>query len=463
MKIVFLVYDNDSSVNEFPLGIGYLVSALREAGFEDQDIYVYNMDVYHYSNEELSHYLKVNEFDVVCIGMIAGYWQYNQLKRMMKVLNHLKNKPTVILGGYMFTPEPEFFMRKFKADYVVLGEGEKIFTQLVKNLCNRQSTDNIHGIAFWSGGKIRINKRQRPIQDLDSIPFPAWDKFPIENYITKVRIRGDLAQRSMPVLTSRGCLYKCTFCYRMEKGYRKRSLDSVMEECRFLIKNYHVNAICFRDELLMSTPDRTVEFAERIIKEKLNIKFDIDGRLNAARPDVLNILKRAGCVYINYGVESLDQDVLDQMNKNQTLEEIYLGISATVEAGINPGLNVIYGNIGDDRNTAFKIVEFLKRYNTYGELRTLKPVTPYPGSKLYYMAIEKGLLKNCEDFYENKHLNSDRLTCNFTNMSDHEVYEVLFEANSILINDHYQHVTKSQIEAHRKLYFDGDISFRGVR
>ena len=463
MRITFIIYDNDQSLNDFPLGVGYLISVLRKSGFQDQDIDVLSMDVYHYSDEALYAYLKKNSFDVICIGMIAGYWQYLQLKRIMHVVNSLKSRPVVIAGGFMFTPDPGFFMQKCGIDYIVLGEGEKAFPMLIKSISENNGVSHIPGLAFWENGKVGKTQRAKPIQDLDSIPFPAWGKFPIENYVTKVRIPAVRGQRSMPVLTSRGCLYKCTFCYRMEKGYRKRSLDSVMEECKRLIKDYHLNAICFRDELLMSTPDRTIEFGERIIKENLNINFDIDGRLNAAQPEVMKVLKRAGCVYINYGVESLDQNVLDNMNKKQTLGEIYRGISLTIEAGINPGLNVIFGNVGDSRDTAFKVVDFLKKYNTYGELRTLKPVTPYPGSELYNMAIKNGLIKDCEDFYENKHLNSDRLSCNFTDMSDEEFYNVMLEANVHLIKDHFEHVSENYIEAYKRLYFENDLTFRGVR
>ena len=463
MKITFIVYDNDSAVNDFPLGIGYLISSLRDSGFPDDDIHVYNMDVYHYSDEHMRQYLEKNDFGVVGIGLIAGYWQYRQLKRMIRVIDQLKNRPVIVLGGFMFTPDPAFFMRKFQVDFVVLGEGEKSFTELIRRIADHRGTDDIPGLASWNGGQIRITQRQAPIQHLDDIPFPAWDKFPINAYVPKVRIPAGRAQRSLPVISSRGCLYKCAFCYRMEKGYRKRSLDSIMEECKHLISTYHINSICFRDELLMSTADRAMEFAERIIKENLNIHFDIDGRLNAVSPDALKLLKKAGCVYINYGVESLDNRVLKNMNKRQTTDEIVRGVELTIQTGIHPGLNVIFGNVGDNRDNAFKVVEFLKKYNTYGELRTLKPVTPYPGSDLYYLALEKGLIKDCEDFYENKHLNSDRLSCNFTNMSGEEFYNVMLEANTILIKDHFEHISNMHIEAHRKLYMDGDINFRGVR
>lgn len=465
MRLSFLIYDNDKAINDFPLGIAYLISVMRQAGWKDENIDVYNIDVYHYSDDQLFEYLDSNQFDIIAIGMIAGYWQYRQIKRMFAAIDRLKKRPTIILGGFMFTPEPAYFMRKFKADYVVLGEGEGSLPPLLQCIADGHSPDEVPGVAYWVGGDVKINDRQKPIKDLDSIPFPAWDRFPIENYITKVRLPGVHSPRNMPVLTSRGCPYTCSFCYRLEKGYRMRSMDSVIEEVKRLIKDYNVNSICFRDELLMVSEKRTIEFAERILEENLNIKFDIDGRLRVAKqaPHVLELLARAGCVYINYGVESLDQNVLDAMNKFQTIEEIIDGVKATRAAGIDSGLNVLFGNIGDNHETAKKTVEFLREYDTYGEMRTLKPVTPYPGSPLYYTAIKKGLIKDCEDFYENKHLNSDLLAANFTEMPDSEIYDILYECNEILIGDYYKHKLDEDISAHKRLYYDRDTNFRGVR
>lgn len=465
MRISFLIHDHEKSLNDFPLGIAYLISVLRQNGWNDKDIDVYNMDVFHYSDEQLLEYLGSNRFDVVCIGMMAGYWQFKQLTRMIGVIDRLKIRPTVMLGGFMFSPEPEYFMRKFGADYVVMGEGEAILPRLLDTIASGAKPKDVDGVAWWNGDEVVVNPRAKAVKDLDTIPLPAWDRFPIEAYITKGRLPGIRAPRCMPILSSRGCPYTCTFCYRLEKGYRMRSMDNVVEEIKRLKKDYNINSISFRDELLMVSEKRTVEFAERILSENLNIKFDIDGRLRVAKqaPHVLTLLAKAGCVYINYGVESLDQTVLDNMNKFQTIDEIIEGVKATREAGIHSGLNVIFGNVGDNRETAMKTVAFLREYDTYGEMRTLKPVSPYPGAPLYHTAIQKGLIKDCADFYENKHLNSDMITANFTDMTDEEFYSVLNDCNAMLVGDYFEHKKAAALKAHEDVYLRGDTSFRGVR
>ena len=213
----------------------------------------------------------------------------------------------------------------------------------------------------------------------------------------------------------------------------------------------------------MATVGRVTEFCERLLKENVKIQWDCNGRLNTAKPEVIQLMKKTGCVYINYGIESLDQNVLNLMNKHQTVEEIIKGIEATLAAGINPGFNILFNNLGDNAETLKKGVDFLLKYNTYSEMRTIKPVTPYPGSDLYYYAIKKGMLEGPEDFYERKHLNSDRLAVNFTELPEEEVYRLLFEANKILVEDHFRHLAQKGVEAHRRLYFESDYSFRGVR
>src|SRR3990170_562092 len=118
----------------------------------------------------------------------------------------------------------------------------------------------------------------------------------------------------------------------------------------------------------------------------------------------------------------MDDQVLKNMQKALTTKLIIKGIEATLSAGISPGLNILFGNIGDNKETLNKGVEFLLKYDDGAQLRTIRPVTPYPGSPLYYYAMEKDLLRDCEDFYENKHVNSDLVAINFTDLSDDEFH-----------------------------------------
>jgi radical SAM superfamily enzyme YgiQ (UPF0313 family) len=213
----------------------------------------------------------------------------------------------------------------------------------------------------------------------------------------------------------------------------------------------------------MSSVERTVSLCESFIKHELNIKWDCNGRLNYAKPDVLKVMKRSGCVFINYGIEAMDDQILKNMNKALTIAQIIKGIEATLAENISPGFNIIFGNIGENRETLRKGVEFLLKYDDGAQMRTIRPVTPYPGSPLFYEAIKRGLLKDTEDFYEHKHLNSDLLAVNFTNMTDDEFHKALLEANTCLIKNYFEKKLKMQISQAQKLYLEKDATFRGFR
>jgi len=252
-------------------------------------------------------------------------------------------------------------------------------------------------------------------------------------------------------------------CYRMVKGIRLRNVQSIIDEIKLLQKNYGITYINFSDELTMSSKARMYELCNAILKNNLKIKWRCEGRLNYADKDILTIMKKAGCVFVNYGIESLDNQVLKNMNKNLTVDQIYKGIENTLKIGISPGLNIIWGNIGDNAQTLKKSVDFLLKYDDCAQLRTIRPVTPYPGSPLYYYAIEKGLLKGIKDFYENKHVNSDLLCVNFTDIPDDRFHYLLCQANIKLLRNYYsKHLTKS-IETAIKLYQEKDVNFRGFR
>lgn len=459
MRILILVLDKESHINFFPLGAAYLVAAIRAHGYKD--ITVFNQEVYHYSNKEAIKFIEEGNFDVLGVGFY-GYQQFRQADKFFALAKSLCKRPITIIGGHGPSAAPEYFMDKFGVDIVVMGEGERVLCNLLDALSAKKDLSKIAGIAYRQDGKISINESQRLVTDIDSIPFPAWDMFPMEHYVLEKHIAAEHTDRCFPVLASRGCIYHCNFCYRMYKGYRLRSIENVIEEIRRLKIDYGVNHITFADENLMSTEKYAIRFAEGMIKANLDVKWNCMGRLKVALPHVLKAMKEAGCRYINYGIESLDQNVLDLMNKEQKVEEAYNGVENTIKAGLYPGLNIIWGNLGDSAGSLQKGVEFLKKYNAVIQLRTIKPVTPYPGTRLFEIAVERGLLKNVDDFYK-KYLNSDRMTVNFTDIADNEFYQLLFEANKEVISDYYTKVANRNIEGFRKCYFDYDVSFRGPR
>lgn len=459
MKILLVVYDNDSYISWFPQGLAYIASVCRNAGHE---VEIYSQDIYHWDESKLTDTLNKESYDLIGVSVIGGYYQYKKLLKISKAINQSKNRPFYVIGGHGPAPEPEYFLEKTKADVVVIGEGEVTILELLEAIKSKSSLQAVDGIAFMESGKC-IQTPKRSLIEIDSIPFPAWDLFPMDHYALLRMPHIKNSERCMPVLSGRGCTFKCNFCYRMDEGFRARSVESIIEEIEILKKDYNISYIAFSDELLMSSEKRTIEICEGFIKAKLNIKWDCNGRLNYAKPDVLGIMKKAGCVFINYGIESMDERALRVMNKALTVKQIISGIENTLASGISPGYNIIFGNIGENAESLRLGVEFLLKYDDHSQMRTIRPVTPYPGSPLYYYAVDNGLLKDCEDFYENKHINSDLLSVNFTDMDDDEFHRLLYEANKTLIEKYFSAQVTKALDSAEKLYFQKNASFRGFR
>ena len=460
MRILLVIYDNDSYISWFPQGLAYIASVYKKAGHE---VVIYNQDVYHYPEEHLTEYLKKNRFDIVGVSVIAGYYQYRKLLKISDAINGVPNRPFYIIGGHGPAPEPEYFLKKTRADLVVIGEGEKTALEIIEALESKKKFSEVKGIAYLENDRLVKTPAQPLIQNLDDIPLPAYELFPMDHYalLRMPHIKNN--ERCIPILSGRGCTFKCNFCYRMDKGFRPRRTEAIIEEISLLKKDYQVHYIAFADELLMSSATRTIELCQAFINAKLNIQWDCNGRLNFAKPEILRLMKEAGCVFINYGIEAVDDRVLRNMNKKLTVKEIMTGIGNTLASGISPGFNIIFGNIGDTKETLEKGVEFLLKYDDHAQLRTIRPVTPYPGSPLYYHAIEKGLLKDVEDFYKDKHINSDLLAVNFTDMTDEEFHRVLLEANKRLLTHYYNSQREEMTRVAEDLYLNRNASFRGFR
>lgn len=464
MKILMVAYDNDSYITWFPQGLAYLASAARNAGHE---VEIYQQDIFHWPDSHLTEYLDKNHFDVVEVSVIGGYYQYHKLLSISAAINASKNRSNLkyTIGGHGPAAAPEYFLRKTKADVVGIGEGEITFVELLDAFAGKRSLESVDGIAYFDpeGGRYIRTKARELIQDIDEIAWPAYDLFDM-TYYTLLRlpnIKGN--ERAIPVLSGRGCIFQCNFCYRLDKGFRPRSAKSIIEEVEFLKKEYNVKYIAFSDELLMSSRERTLELCQAFIDAELNVKWDCNGRLNFADIDVLSKMKEAGCVFINYGIESLDNETLKVMHKGLTRDMIIRGVENTLKVGISPGLNIIYGNINEPLSAIDDAVEFLLKYDDHSQMRTIRPVTPYPGSELFEYAIEHHLIEDVADFYENKHVNSDLLSVNFTQYTDDEVYSALYNANMRLIK-RYQEIQAEKAERTcADLYLNRNASFRGFR
>lgn len=425
MRALIIIYDNASHIHWFPLGAAYVASWMRER--EGFSVSVFHQDRNHIPDEVITAHLDQTHYDVVALGFCGGYYQYRKAKAISAAVNASKNRPhfQYILGGHGPAADPGHFTEVMGCDRVVVGDYE---------------------------GETEI----------DQIPEPAYDLFPMSYYRLVRFANTGPADFVMPVITSRGCPYRCSFCYRMTGGIRLRSVEGIAAGLERLNRDYKINYVYFEDELTMVSAKRMAALCDMIDRLPFRMRWACSGRLNIVTPEMLERMKSTGCVFINYGVEALDDDVLRQMNKKLTVEQIHRSVAATVQCGISPGLNVMWGNPGDTLRSLYDAVEFVNRYSDNAQLRTIRPVTPYPGCDLFARAVAEGKLEGTADFYA-KHRNSDLATVQWTGLPDDEFHQHLERANNMLVRGYYMRECRDVEARHRRLYREGDVGFRGLR
>jgi radical SAM superfamily enzyme YgiQ (UPF0313 family) len=393
MKVLLVVYDNDAHIGFFPMATAAIAAQCSRNGI---DVDIYNQDIHHYQDEHLTGYLDAHHYDVVGLSFVGAYYPYRKAKAISKAINASTDRPYYVIGGHGPSPEPEYFLRLLGADAVVMGEGEETFVELVDALASGAALANMPGLAYRDGDEVVINQRRKPVSDIDDLPMPSYDLFPMEAY----RLRRDPAhvpgignRFSVQLLSGRGCKFSCNFCYRIDSGMRLRSSEAIIDEMNYLARRWDIRHFMFYDDLLMESDARTVDLCEAFIRHgPAGMTFTCQGRLNYANAEPLAAMKRAGCAYIYYGIESFNDDVLRTMRKALTTDDILRGVSNTRDAGIRFSPNIIFGNIGETREHLQNSVDFLLEHDDCAQLRAIKPVTPYPGSPIYDYAIAEGLL-----------------------------------------------------------------------
>lgn len=464
-NVLLIVHDVYQDFNNFPLPYGYLAAMLQKYNYS---VEVYCMDVFHYTNVQLEKKLLNSEYDIIGAGFMPARFE-ETIVGLCESVNKYKKKAWFFLGGSGPTPIPEYMLQRTKSDLVLMGEAEHSIVEVMDAKLGKRHLADIKGIAYWDGDQIRVNPRRPVFRDLDSLPWPAWDLFPMESYTQSWRMSGqDTDEKSCAIIANRGCTDTCSFCYRIEKGLRLRSLHEIIKEMKYLIAKYDITYFFFLEELSTFPRNRVFEF-ERLLKENnLKVKWICNSRSPLFDEEVALSLKRAGCVFVNIGFESVDQNVLDEMDKRATVEDNIKALQVANKVEIGIGLNFIWGFEHDTTETLWKNVEAIKTYSRFDQVRTIRPPGPYPGSPLYYRAIEKGIIKGPDDFFK-RFKNSDLITFNFTRYTTEEANAMLFEANKELVLHHFRNTTGDMeeanniIEGYHRLYFEGDYKFRGAR
>jgi len=313
-----------------------------------------------------------------------------------------------MVGGMVVTSQPDVVYDGLGADIAVIGEADETVVELMDAFAGKRDLSGVKGIMYRDEqtGELVTTPPRPLIQDIDSLPWPDYEGMEMDSF---VNLRGQTDDgglvfshhddpRMVPIMTSRGCPFKCTFCcYELvETQYRTRNLDDVMAEIEYLVDRFKINTLFIMDDLFSLKKTRMIEFCERI--RPMNLNWQCSIRVKPVDREMLTMMRDSGCKTVGYGIESASPDVLLSMKKKITLEDINETLKITNEVGLGFGGNLIFGDPAETQQT---VAESLKWYaeNPQNIIR-MSMVGFHPGTVIYRDALARGEIKDKIEYLE---------------------------------------------------------------
>lgn len=376
-RILFVIPSADSKFRDIALGIGYLAAVARE---QNHEIQIFDCNVSYGTMRKLEKNLR--DFRPDFVGLTSLTSNYHRAVNIINYIRKYHPQIQVIMGGPHVSFAYEEPLLNHGVDYVIRFEGEETLCELLDVITEGRDVEKVKGIAYCDKGKIRVTPPRPPLSNLDALPFPARDLFDVANYPVKERIT---------MLTSRGCVNHCAFCAstQVHKKYRQRSPGNLIEEIEMILHQYGSQLIQFVDDTFAADRKRIEDLCYRIMDRDLTFKWACEMRVNEADPDLLDLMKEAGCLGIFYGLESLTQSVLERVHKNTTVEQNHAAVQRTTERGMLTSVSFVIGLPGETAESFRKTIKFTENYDIFEVV--FSALVPFPGSAIAQSPHEYGI------------------------------------------------------------------------
>jgi radical SAM superfamily enzyme YgiQ (UPF0313 family) len=303
------------------------------------------------------------------------------------IARHLKEanpKLTIILGGAHATLLPEDTLaRTPEIDIVVRGEGEETIINLVQAIESEKPLDNIPGINYRRNSELVSTTSRYDNVDLDSLPFLAYHLLPWQKY--KPHPPHGRVLPFAAIVTSRGCPYRCAYCSKPIFGnkFRGQSPERVLEEIIYIKDKFGIREIAFYDDIFTLNKKRAIEIADGMLSKDLNMQWTCETRVNLVDKELLQKIKQAGCYAIAYGIESASPEILQNISKDISLEQVEKAVRISREAGLETIGYFMIGSPGETPETIDKTIQFAKKLKL--DFAQFSVTMPFPGTELYKM------------------------------------------------------------------------------
>ena len=412
-----------------PLGLGYLASVLDT---NDIPVEIIDMGALKWNDEDLLQEIQKDQPKIIGISFMT--LQVGAAESIASRIKNVMPKTLIIVGGPHVSAIPKETLEYKAFDFAIFGEGEFTILELVKKIfSNEKDYKSIQGIAFRKNETVVQNPPREFLRELDKLPFPAWHLLPLDRYFIR-GIGGDESKPTFAILSSRGCPNKCVFCDShsvFSNKFRFRSAENIFTEMIYLKEKYNASQFDFVDDTVTVNKKRMFDLCQLFIDSKNDFSWMCNARVSTVTYDLLKKMKEAGCVRIDFGVESGDPEVLRAIKKNITLDQIKNAHRWCKELNIAVSSFFMVGNPGETwesiQMTASLAAELKSDFPSVGI------ATPYPGTELYHMARNRNWLieTDWKKYMQSAYMNSNYKPIMRTDtMSAEEIMKAYYFLNS---------------------------------
>jgi len=312
-----------------------------------------------------------------------------------KLLKAVNPELKICLGGPHVNLYPTETLKQKNIDFVVYGEGERIFTRLAVSLeeygHDREKLKSINGLGWMDGDEAVVNPAQTELAELDELAFPARHLVDMGKYNHLI----SEGRQFFTIQATRGCPAACSFCDIRKTQFRCRSPENVVREVEELAAQ-GVDDLFFVDDTITIDKRNLAATLNLLIKRGMKINYKISARVDTINPELLQLLKRSGCYRIHYGIESATERHLKYLQKGQTPEKTERACQWTREAGIGFFAYMMIGIPHETREEMMQTVDFAKKIKP--DYAQFSICTPYPKTELYFQMLREGILE--EDYWQ---------------------------------------------------------------
>ena len=401
---------SEQPAGNLPIGLLYIAAVLKNAGYEVEILDAFISAIFQKNGETITVGLPFEQIKQQIslrkpemVG-ISGPFTC-QIENSVKVSNIVKEVDSniwTVMGGPHVTLIPRDFLEEVKnVDIAVTGEGEYAMLDVAQAFEDKKQLSQVQGIAYRQNGKIIVNPSRPLVENLDQLPYPAYDLVDMEQYLNPKKIGyRSFQDRAISMITSRGCPFKCCFCavhLHMGQKFRAHSSEYVLDHIQYVVDKFNVKNIFFEDDNLTLDVKRFEEICDGIIKRKIKIGWETP---NGVRADCLNLellkkMKQSGANSIFVGVESGDQQILDKVIcKSLDLNRVVEFAQNAKQIRLKTGAFYIIGFPGETKENMQRTVDFaLELKRKYDVGMHLFMATPSYGTRLYDECKAKGYIE----------------------------------------------------------------------